>query len=851
MSTTFTLSNVPIFAVGRWNNDDYNEADLDRMVAAYGVVGFKPPVKLGHDESQPLAKSDSMPALGWVANLRRVGTQLFADIKGLPAKVYEAIRRKNYDRVSAEVYWDYEEGGKKLPRVLKALALLGAEIPAVTSLAALEALYDASGKPFRRYDLSMPPLALVPTDTLQGMAGEMECQKKAKADVNWRTGGADDDGDGLPDRCGSCQYFQGTPDVAGTAYSVGQCALVDGDVGSTMLCDLYDAMDAFSPMGDVAEMSNLNHMPAGSPEGGQFAPGGGGGGGSKSADSSEKGKQGAAARIAAPDMKKVVANVSDMLNSGMADVIKESDLENDLHDHKALTTLVKWAKGGKVSPADAKTATAGLADMLSSGFVDTLQASDEENGTKDLKSLRGLLRWAKSQKFSEEADVKTYIIQKRGDKWVLISKTDGKVLGEHPTEEAAKKQEAAIEISKHAHAEGQSAVADTSPGSKTFTLPIEAVKALCPGCADRMAFLNLKELKLSYDPATKTYAGFSQGLCDRFGDATGFRTRCMADTGKLSESVGDLGAFCNSLKEYCFGSVTAGGSKHAEQTPVKKISTSDAKGGRRYAMGMTIKEQNGQHCVMDDSDDSVIKCFPSRGEAEAYMASENGETPGNTTLTQAQAEIKALTEKLEAAGRQNEVLAGQVTTLSAKVPELEKYVSESEAEKVALRETARKAANEQWVKSLTAEGSVRLLPVEVPVVSHLLDWMTSPNGEGLKTYALADGKEQSNVEAFKSVFEQRQPMTALFSEMSKGTATEQGGAPAVVETATSMTAARDRATALAKAYMKEKNEKSFKAALTAVYKANPDLHRVAAGVTEQGEAKAEAGAAGMARMFKK
>ena len=87
-----------------------------------------------------------MPALGWVTNLRRMGKQLVADFRDVPRAIYDLIKRKAYNRVSAEVYWDYEDAGRKLPRVLKAVALLGAEIPAVTSLAALESLYDTSGK---------------------------------------------------------------------------------------------------------------------------------------------------------------------------------------------------------------------------------------------------------------------------------------------------------------------------------------------------------------------------------------------------------------------------------------------------------------------------------------------------------------------------------------------------------------------------------------------------------------------------------------------------------------------------------------------------------------------------------
>ncbi len=41
------------------------------------------------------------------------------------------------------------------------------------------------------------------------------------------------------------------------------------------------------------------------------------------------------------------------------------------------------------------------------------------------------------------------MIRKEGSSYVLRSKKTGKVLGKHPTKEAAIKQEVAIEISKH------------------------------------------------------------------------------------------------------------------------------------------------------------------------------------------------------------------------------------------------------------------------------------------------------------------------------------------------------------------------------------------------------------------
>jgi hypothetical protein len=40
------------------------------------------------------------------------------------------------------------------------------------------------------------------------------------------------------------------------------------------------------------------------------------------------------------------------------------------------------------------------------------------------------------------------MIRKRGKKWVLLSKSSGRVMGTHPTRAAAERQEAAVSISK-------------------------------------------------------------------------------------------------------------------------------------------------------------------------------------------------------------------------------------------------------------------------------------------------------------------------------------------------------------------------------------------------------------------
>ena len=230
---TYELLGAQIFASGKWNGDNYNEADLDAMVAAFSEVGFNPPLKLGHDSSQPLAKSDGMPAIGWVKNLRRIGDKLVCDLQNLPKKVYEAIKRKNYDRVSAEIYWDWSSNGKTWPRVLKALSLLGAEIPAVTDLAALETLYDAKGLPFKRYDMGMMDYPSMPTPY----------PLKDKATVHYRTGEAQEGG--LASVCGSCRFFTGPADPDGEGQYVCGCMIVSGPIASGQVCDLYEPNEAF------------------------------------------------------------------------------------------------------------------------------------------------------------------------------------------------------------------------------------------------------------------------------------------------------------------------------------------------------------------------------------------------------------------------------------------------------------------------------------------------------------------------------------------------------------------------------------------------------------------------------
>tara|TARA_Y100000310_G_scaffold343755_1_gene452869 strand:+ start:8198 stop:9877 length:1680 start_codon:yes stop_codon:yes gene_type:complete len=140
ISQTFNLDGIEIFSTGVWNGDKYTTKDLEAMVSNFDKTGFQPPLKLGHNEEQPEMK-DGEPSLGYVDKIYQEGSKLLANFKELPKKVYEAIKRGNYKRVSSEIYWNYKSNNQVLDRVLKAVALLGTEIPAITNLEAIEGLY--------------------------------------------------------------------------------------------------------------------------------------------------------------------------------------------------------------------------------------------------------------------------------------------------------------------------------------------------------------------------------------------------------------------------------------------------------------------------------------------------------------------------------------------------------------------------------------------------------------------------------------------------------------------------------------------------------------------------------------
>lgn len=133
---TYKINEVEIFSSGKWNDDEYSVKDLHDIVHSFNAIktGFRPYLKLGHDNKQEIARSSGLPSVGWVDNLYVRGSKLLADLNYIPEKVFKLIKSRAYRKVSCEIYWNLKIEGNVYSRVLGGIAFLGAENPGVMNL---------------------------------------------------------------------------------------------------------------------------------------------------------------------------------------------------------------------------------------------------------------------------------------------------------------------------------------------------------------------------------------------------------------------------------------------------------------------------------------------------------------------------------------------------------------------------------------------------------------------------------------------------------------------------------------------------------------------------------------------
>ncbi len=139
------INNAEIIATGKWNGHVITGQHLIEMVRNHGLLSDKIriPLKFGHNKEQPL--TDGQPALGWVTNLRIEGKKLLADFEDVPELIFNTIKASLFDRISAELAFGVEVNDKQIGTVLTGVALLGADLPAVSDLGGLKELLSIEG----------------------------------------------------------------------------------------------------------------------------------------------------------------------------------------------------------------------------------------------------------------------------------------------------------------------------------------------------------------------------------------------------------------------------------------------------------------------------------------------------------------------------------------------------------------------------------------------------------------------------------------------------------------------------------------------------------------------------------
>lgn len=151
-SGTWKMSNIEIFRSGNalklidgeWVLLRFTTDDVIGFVEAFPALGWTPPVKLGHNEEQPWL--DDAPAIARVVALRAGEVKdpqdqeqlgLFADLEKVPPSLHDAILSGAYFERSIEYFPNMipnPSGDGKLRMVLKAVSLLGDELPAVRGM---------------------------------------------------------------------------------------------------------------------------------------------------------------------------------------------------------------------------------------------------------------------------------------------------------------------------------------------------------------------------------------------------------------------------------------------------------------------------------------------------------------------------------------------------------------------------------------------------------------------------------------------------------------------------------------------------------------------------------------------
>lgn len=146
----------------------FTAADLDNIAASYDPARLEAPLVFGHPAT-------NAPAYGWVKALKRQGEKLFASFAQVPQAVRQLVAQGQYKYVSMSLMPDRQR--------LRHVGLLGAAVPAIEGLGAVELNHGTNGAEEIRIDFAADPspatqgVSTMPTpEELQQQIGALQQQ---------------------------------------------------------------------------------------------------------------------------------------------------------------------------------------------------------------------------------------------------------------------------------------------------------------------------------------------------------------------------------------------------------------------------------------------------------------------------------------------------------------------------------------------------------------------------------------------------------------------------------------------------------------------------------------------------
>lgn len=141
---------------------------------------LKPPIKLGHDETQALVQNSGFPSAGWITDLKRESAtnKLLAYFSSVPEAIIRLIENGSYKRLSAELYNNYIDPvtKKAFGPTIRAVSILGADVPRIKTLEDLTVIYHSDKLPYKilTEEENMDPAIKKLTEIVKGLKKDVK-----------------------------------------------------------------------------------------------------------------------------------------------------------------------------------------------------------------------------------------------------------------------------------------------------------------------------------------------------------------------------------------------------------------------------------------------------------------------------------------------------------------------------------------------------------------------------------------------------------------------------------------------------------------------------------------------------